>query len=165
MTAMATLARTVPLRGDEDALFRRYDRQLFHCIRASVRGPDELVQDACAFAWLQLLVHQPDRTTIFAWLKTVAIHEAWQLARRERREASVDAEAAGAGEASAALEARDALGSLAHLPERQRRYLSLFIAGYSYDEIARLTGVTYTNVNKHLARARATLRRHSNSSS
>jgi len=46
----------------------------------------------------------------------------------------------------------------ASLPERQRRHLTLLIAGYRYEEIVRLTGATYTNVNKHLTRARASIR-------
>jgi len=44
---------------------------------------------------------------------------------------------------------------LAGLPERQREYLSLLVAGFSYREIAELSGGrTLTNVNKHLAKAR-----------
>ena len=31
----------------------------------------------------------------------------------------------------------------------------LTVGGYSYDEIAAQLGVTYTNVNRHLVRARA----------
>ena len=58
-----------------------------------------------------------------------------------------------------ALEARRALRSLAALPERQRQDLSLRVAGFSYREIAQITGGrTYTNVNKHLAKARARIR-------
>jgi DNA-directed RNA polymerase specialized sigma24 family protein len=46
-----------------------------------------------------------------------------------------------------ALEAREALGVLAELPARQRDDLALFVAGYSYREIAELTGGrTFTNV-------------------
>src|SRR3954451_16609261 len=41
-------------------------------------------------AWLHLLRHQPDRTNIFAWLRTVAIRETWRLAERERRETRLD---------------------------------------------------------------------------
>lgn len=51
--------------------------------------------------------------------------------------------------------ARDALRALAALPERQRRYLELRVAGFSYREIAGLTGSSYTSVNKQLTRARA----------
>ena len=57
------------------------------------------------------------------------------------------------------LEAREALRVLAELPARQRDDLTLFVAGFSYREIAQITGGrTYTNVNKHLAKARARIR-------
>ena len=57
------------------------------------------------------------------------------------------------------LEAREALTILASLPERQRADLTLLVAGFSYVEIAQMTGGrTYTNVNKHIAKGRARLR-------
>jgi DNA-directed RNA polymerase specialized sigma24 family protein len=57
-----------------------------------------------------------------------------------------------------APDAREALTLLAALPDSQRRYLTLLVAGYRYAEITELLGVTHTNVNKHLVRARASLR-------
>ena len=55
--------------------------------------------------------------------------------------------------------ARDALRSLASLRPCERRYLELKIAGHSYREIQRICGGrSYTNVNKHLTRARTRLR-------
>jgi DNA-directed RNA polymerase specialized sigma24 family protein len=57
------------------------------------------------------------------------------------------------------LEAREALAILGRLPDRQRADLTLLVAGFSYVEIAELTGGrTYTNVNKHIAKARARVR-------
>jgi DNA-directed RNA polymerase specialized sigma24 family protein len=57
------------------------------------------------------------------------------------------------------LEAREALEILAGLPYRQRADLTLLVAGFTYVEIAELTGGrTYTNVNKQLAKARARVR-------
>lgn len=57
------------------------------------------------------------------------------------------------------LEAREALSILASLPERQRADLSLLVAVFSYREIAQMTGGrTHTNVNKHIAKARARVR-------
>ncbi len=53
--------------------------------------------------------------------------------------------------------AREALRALGFLPDRQRRYLTLKVAGYSYQEIGELTGRSYTSVNKRLARAREQL--------
>jgi DNA-directed RNA polymerase specialized sigma24 family protein len=56
------------------------------------------------------------------------------------------------GELSTETEARDALRTLAALPHRQRRYLTLLITGHSYREIARHHGTTPTAVNRHLVR-------------
>jgi DNA-directed RNA polymerase specialized sigma24 family protein len=62
------------------------------------------------------------------------------------------------------LEALEALRALAGLPDGQRRDLSLLVAGFRYREIAAMTGGrTFTNVNKHLVRARAAIRRGSTS--
>ncbi|MCU1677339.1 MAG: hypothetical protein JWM93_2097, partial [Frankiales bacterium] len=116
--------------------------------------------DACSYAWLQFLRHQPDRDTALCWLSTVAVREAWRLSARAREltatgDPQVDASSAGP---ELALEAREALDSLAGLPTRQRRYLTLLVSGHSYADICQHTGATHTNVNKHLARARRTLR-------
>jgi DNA-binding CsgD family transcriptional regulator len=52
-----------------------------------------------------------------------------------------------------ALDGREAAEALTSLPGREALYLALFAAGYTYHEIAEREGVTYMNVNKHLARA------------
>ena len=58
------------------------------------------------------------------------------------------------------LEALEALRALAALPDRQRQDLSLRVAGFSYREIAAMSGGrTFTNVNKHLVKARTAIRR------
>jgi RNA polymerase sigma factor (sigma-70 family) len=150
------------LRGDEERLFLALNQQLARVVRGVVNGPDALIEDACSFAWMQLVRCQPQRETVFPWLTKVAAREAWRLSRRERREAHLEElpEAAVRRDPTAERElaARDALAALAALPERQRRYLTLLIAGYRYAEIVDLCGVTHTNVNKHLVRARASLR-------
>ena len=57
------------------------------------------------------------------------------------------------------LQALEALRALAALPDRQRQDLSLRVGGFSYREIAAMTdGRTYTNVNKHLVKARVAIR-------
>ena len=116
-----------------------------------------------------LLRTQPERDAIFAWLRVVAIHEAYRLSAIERRNARLEgprpedgdwhdliADSRSLDDAVAALEA---LRALASLPERQRTDLTLKIAGYSYDEIRAVTpGRTFTNLNKSLAKARRRLR-------
>jgi DNA-directed RNA polymerase specialized sigma24 family protein len=57
-----------------------------------------------------------------------------------------------------AVEAREALRALAGLRWRRRRVLELRLAGYRYKEIARVLGVTYTNMNRPVTEGRAELR-------
>jgi DNA-directed RNA polymerase specialized sigma24 family protein len=157
-------------RGDEDELYRRHHRDLERVVAHAVRAPRELIEDACQTAWATLLRSQPERPTIFTWLRVVAIHEAYRLAATGRRDARLEhlthdggdweAVIADGRSLDAALEARDALRALAGLPGRQRDDLALLIAGYSYRDIAEITGGrTRTNVNKSLVKARADIRR------
>jgi RNA polymerase sigma factor (sigma-70 family) len=154
-------------RGDEDHLYRRHHRNLQRAVARVVNAPRELIEDACQSAWTILLRSQPDRATIFAWLRVVAIHEAYRLCAAERgahledldHSQGWDAVIAGRVTIDDAIEARRALRSLAALPERQRQDLFLRVAGFSYGEIAQISGArTYTNVDKHLRKARARIR-------
>ena len=98
----------------------------------------------------------------------VATREAFRLCESERRhthlepllpEGSRDAVIADAFSIDDILEAREALTMLASLPERQRADLTLLVAGFSYREIAQITGGrTHANVNKHIAEGRTRLR-------
>jgi RNA polymerase sigma factor (sigma-70 family) len=150
------------LRGDEAQLFAQHELPLRCAVRRAINASDAVVDDACSFAWLQLLRRQPDRHAVFAWLRTVAIREAWRLAARERRDAPLDdlppSREPRATSVERAHDARAALTTLAALPHRQRSYLTLVVSGCSYDEIARHHGTTQTNVNRHLAAARRHLR-------
>ncbi|MFL5927824.1 MAG: RNA polymerase sigma factor [Gaiellaceae bacterium] len=165
-----------PLRGDEAELFRQYSERLIRSVGRTIGAPHALIEDACAVAWTQLVRTQPERgPRLFAWLRKVAIHEAYRLSREERREIALEeltahteddgstcegweTQVPGPDDVEATVEAQEALAVLAELPERQRRYLALQVAGYRYLEIVRLTGATYTNVNKHLVRAHASVR-------
>ena len=158
---MAPATSAARLHGDEADLFRRFNARLLHATRRSVHAPDAVIEDACATAWLQLVRCQPRRDTVFAWLKRVAQREAWRLASREQREAPLPDESATVPGLALdlELEARAALARLAELPARQRDYLTLLIAGHSYDDIVELRDTSLTAVNRHLVRARASLRR------
>jgi hypothetical protein len=157
-------------RGDEDELYRRHHRKLHRVVSGAVRAPRELVEDACQTAWTILLRRQPERDAIFAWLRVVAIHEAYRLSAIDRRDARLEEvrlDDGGWHEVMAdsrslddAVEAIEALDALASLPERRRIDLALKVAGFSYEEIrARTPGRTRTNVNKSLVKARARIRR------
>ncbi len=155
-------------RGDEDELYRRHRRDLERAVARAVNATRELIEDACQNAWAILLHTQPERVCIFSWLRIVAVHEAYRLSAVERRDAHLEAiarvlrwdETTADPEAiDNAVDAREGLRALAELPARQRDYLTLFVAGYTYREIAEMTGDrTFTNVHKHLARARTKIR-------
>jgi RNA polymerase sigma factor (sigma-70 family) len=155
-------------RGDEDDLYRRHHRDLERDVARAVHATPEVIEDACQNAWAILISTQPERVSIFAWLRVVAVHEAYRLSTVERRDAHLEAIAKVASwdELTAdpqaiddAIEAREALRALADLPARQREDLTLFVAGYTNSEIGELTGGrTFTNVSKQLARARARIR-------
>src|SRR4051794_27919904 len=162
-------ATTTPaqLRGDEAELYRRYQRQLVRAVARIVHASDELIEDACQEAWMILVRHQPERGAIFAWLRVVAVREAYRICRAEQgagyledidHDGGWEALIAGATTIDDVIEARQALALVAALPERQRDDLALLVAGFSYREIAELTGGgALTNINKHLAKARARL--------
>lgn len=160
----------VALRGDEASLYEQHHHALTRAVARRVRMSGDLVEEACQQAWLIRLRRQPDRgPTLFAWLVTVAGHEGHRLSKVQRREASLDAATRGTpdeadrgalakripapGTVDQSLEARRALRALADLPACQRRFAVLRVSGLSYAEIAEQEGVTYTNVNKHLAKA------------
>ena len=156
-------------RGDEADLYQRHHQALLIAVSHAINGSRALIEDACQTAWTILVRRQPERASVFAWLYVVAIHEAYRLSTIERRELHLedlaiegdwDTILAGRVTVDDQFEALEALRALASLPDRQRRDLSLRVAGFSYREIAAMTdGRTYTNVNKHLVKARARIRR------
>jgi RNA polymerase sigma factor (sigma-70 family) len=161
------MAQDIPqprmLRGDEADLYRTHSAALRAAVRRAVFGSDALIDDACSYAWLQLMRHQPDRgPSLFAWLRTVAIHAGWDIAQREAREPTTE-HLPGKYEPrredlSRELDAHEALHALAQLPDRQRTTLTLLISGHSYREIAAHQQLSHTAVNKALVRARKHLR-------
>ncbi len=153
---MTTTSTTATPCGDEAELYRRHQRDLLRAVSRAVNAPQELIEDACQNAWAILLRSQPDCVSIFAWLRVVAIHEAYRLSQTERRHTHLEdlglrteweAIIADRSTIDDAIEAREALRALASLPERQRNDLTLLVAGFSYREIGEITGGrTFTNV-------------------
>ena len=161
------------LLGDEGELYGLHHERLTHVVARCVDGSRALIEDACSFAWSQLLCHQPERRPeLFGWLCTVAIREGWRLSRLERRDGRLDVEICGCDgpvamvesvedrRASLArqLEARAALVRVGELDPRKRRVLALQVAGFSHNEIAALTGDTLRTVERQIRRARARVR-------
>jgi RNA polymerase sigma factor (sigma-70 family) len=128
-----------------------------------------VIEDACQFAWSRLVYHR-DRVrpeTAFAWLAKTAIHEAFKLLARQRRETSLDEELEQRGDqlADTALadlyetaRRRERIAGVADLPERQQRVLWLHALGLSHQEMAAHESCTQRTVQRQLMRARRRLR-------
>jgi RNA polymerase sigma factor (sigma-70 family) len=150
------------LRGDEADLFREYNRRLRIEVRRFASTTDEVIEDACSYAWMELCLRQPERDFVFAWLRRVAIREAWRLRSRQQQDLPLDNvpphhQPQGI-DLHIEVDAHDALRALATLRPRQRDLLTLKVTGYSYDEIAQLRNTTPRTVHRQLVRARRHLR-------
>lgn len=130
--------------GADDDLYAEHAIKLRRFVGGRVTTSDANLDDACGFAWMQLVEVRPSRgASIFSWLATVAIREAWRLHRLERRDArDGDEVILDEMESPAASTAADriALGQVAEvlrtIHPRKRRMLLLHAAGFTCDEIA-----------------------------
>src|SRR3954449_9893035 len=139
MASMTAAHRRPPLRGDETDLFRRHHRRLLTLVARDVVARPQVIEDACAYAWLELIARQPERTNVIGWLCIVARREAIRLAQRDRRLAALTPEHADRGAADAGelgVHTRKARGQGEGLAERKRAVLTLRISGHSYREVA-----------------------------
>ena len=66
MAASASHETPPTPRGDEEALYRAHHTRLLHLIDRDVCARPQVIEDACAFAWAELLARQPERTSISA---------------------------------------------------------------------------------------------------
>ena len=154
---------SLQLQGDESWLFEQYSARLERIVASQVGAPEAVIEDACANAWLILLRRQPQRNTVWSWLKVVAIREAWRLAGAERRAIPLNdalaSDLATAGELEERVEFYEELASLEYeVDARQRRLLLLHAAGFKYTEIAAITGDSVRTVERQLLRTRQRLR-------
>src|SRR4051812_8317899 len=86
LSSSGTRASRSPVRWHDFAAMRRICTSVTHVLLRSyvagvTRAADELVDEACSFAWAQLLRYQPDRDMAVAWLWRVAVREVWRLER------------------------------------------------------------------------------------
>src|ERR1700754_4508884 len=74
--------------GDEDELFRAFNRQLIKAVASRVaHSSEQTIEDACAFAWTQLVAKPPESdVNLRGWLFRTAQREAWKRERHARRE-------------------------------------------------------------------------------
>ena len=155
--------------GDVGELYGQLAGRLEQIVRLDVHAPDVVIEDACQLAWIRLLHHRDRvyRETVLGWLARTAIHEAFRLLWRNRREVPLEAADEDTDPRALAspltlaelIERRERLAELGCLPERQQRALWLHGFGLSYGEIARHEGCTVRTVDRQLLRARERIKK------
>ncbi len=180
LSVLTTEGAAVAIQLDRDEQLTRFYRvhadRLRHDIARRTRGLDDAtIDDACAFAW-EVLCRRPDidleRYEAYWWLYKVALRQAWALGRRRHREQPmgglngadkdslepIDLDSDVADVVAERIEHASMRGVLGRLHWRERRELLLYAHGFSYQEIAKLTGTTYTAVNRWIVRGKNALR-------
>ena len=164
-------ARLVPpQQGDEQELFERYERRLRQATAYAVNTSPDIVDDACAFAWMSLLTQQPRRETVFAYLRTIARNEALRLDGLTRKHVPIGYESengdfvgvpeppARRSDVTTKQQMLELKERLLALPAREREIVFLHAAGWRYVDIAGRLGISYTRVNQLLSRASIRMR-------
>jgi RNA polymerase sigma factor (sigma-70 family) len=165
MPAQPTTAR----RGqDPSELYRLHARALERKVAARIHTSHQTVEDACSFAWVQLLTHDVSAENVLGWLLVVAAHQALRLHQRSLRTDSLpeteDGEAIELPDPADGIAARErlidacALLDQARLTERQRRLVGMQAAGYSHKELSQQTGSSVNTVARQLLRAHRRIR-------
>lgn len=160
--------RPTPRSQAVGAFYAANARDLLHALRRAVGGPDALIEDACSYAWMQLLrcEHVALDADGFRWLYVVAIHEGYRLSDRGRRDIAAGAPT----ELTLRSESldlqidrrerfRESTRMLGELRPRQARMVLLHASGFSYAEIATITGDSLLTVERQLLRGKRALRR------
>lgn len=156
----------MPSRHEQLAdFYAREHHALQRAVAHRVTAPHAILEDACAHAWAQLAARDHIRLGrgAYWWLYTVAIREGWRLSARSQREpaSGLDPTNEHRTDHDAVSDRRDhildARASISTLTGRKRRLLILHAAGYTYAEIATITGDTVRTVERQLLRAKRRL--------
>jgi RNA polymerase sigma factor (sigma-70 family) len=135
-------------------------RRLVHL---RLTAPDAVVEDACQVAWMRLVRNRSRvrRQTAASWLVRVAAREALRLMDLRDRDRPLEVLDDDPGRAPDLIDAfadsHVRFGAVDHLPERQRRLIWLQGLGFSYSEMAGVTGDSTRTVERQLQRARRKL--------
>jgi RNA polymerase sigma-70 factor, ECF subfamily len=161
--------------GDQEALGELYDRYASIALAVALRvvadreEAEDLVHDAFVAVWRKIGRFDPGRGSLRAWLMTVVRNRAIDRVRARRPRIDIDDAdersllrtgpnptwEAALGSASAA-ELRAAMASL---PHEQRTAVELaYFEGYTYREVAEITGVPSGTAHGRMRLALAKLR-------
>jgi len=161
--------------GDSEALGELYDRYAATALATAMRvvsardEAEDVVHDAFVAVWRKIDRFDADRGSLRAWLMTVVRNRA--IDRVRARRPNMDLEVADERSLlrtglnptwEAALgrtAASDVQAAMADLPDEQRQAVELaYFEGYTYREVAELTGVAPGTANGRLRLALAKLR-------
>jgi len=161
--------------GDTEALGELYDRYAGTATATALRvvgsreEAEDVVHDAFVAVWRKIDRFDAERGALRAWLMTVVHNRA--IDRVRARRASIDLDDADERsllrtgpnptmeEALTRASAGDLRAAMASLPDDQRRALELaYFEGYTYREVAELTGVPAGTANGRLRLALGKLR-------
>jgi RNA polymerase sigma-70 factor (ECF subfamily) len=124
---------------------------------------EESVQAAWPIVWQRLgSIREPDR--LGAWLASIAVNEARQLARRRRRRSVVEIamaihESETAPDPAHSIPDMDLARALSGLEPEDRALLALrYVAGLNSFELGRALGMSASGLRRRLARLLARLR-------
>jgi RNA polymerase sigma factor (sigma-70 family) len=154
--------------GDEEAFSRIVAshhedmRRVCVVVTGDPRVADDAVQAAWAIAWRRLgSVRDPGR--LRPWLVSVAVNEARQLVRSQRRRSlhemtPADPSERAATDPAAGISGIDMRDALARLDPRDRALLAMrYVAGFDATELAAATGLSPSGTRARLARLLARL--------
>ena len=161
--------------GDTAALGELYDRYAGMAIAAALRivggreEAEDVVHDAFVAVWRKIDRFDAERGALRSWLMTVVRNRA--IDRVRARRASIDLDDADERSllrtgpnptldaALSRASAGDVRAAMAALPDEQRRALELaYFEGYTYREVAAMTGVPPGTANGRLRLALGKLR-------
>lgn len=146
---------------------RRHGRYLRGIAHRHCHCRDD-AEDAYQFALMKLAESGPDsKESVLPWLTTVIKREAWRLNGLHRRypmlneegkRLAISPEPSPQEHAEAAEYRRSRRGALDSLKPEQRIALVLVGLGYSWREVMRVTGWSYTKVNRLTTEGRSQAR-------
>ncbi|MDQ4034353.1 MAG: sigma-70 family RNA polymerase sigma factor [Chloroflexota bacterium] len=161
--------------GDVEALGELYDQHASAALATAMRvvgGRDEaedVVQDAFVTVWRKIAGFDAKRGFLRGWLMTIVRNRA--IDRVRARRATIDLDDADERsllrtgpnptweDAVRRASAADMRAAMAQLPDEQRRAVELaYFEGYTYREVAHITGVAPGTANGRLRLALAKLR-------
>jgi RNA polymerase sigma-70 factor, ECF subfamily len=166
----ASVAESVVRRaaaGDESACVRLVEDHHAPMVRAAyvITGDADLAGEATQLAWTKAwrrlgTIRDPHR--VRAWLVAIAVNEARQLTRRQRRRAAHEILLSpddGAADPAGRIEVVDLRRAVARLPARDQDLLAMrFAAGLDSTEIGAQAGISAAGVRSRLARLLERLR-------